>query len=101
VTELEIQRCTACGTVVFPDRLRCPACGGVFQERVPAGPGRVAEETLLRGSHGLEGPVRLGSVHLEAGPVVIARLDDEVGSAAEVRLELATNRTIWARRPQH
>lgn len=101
MTELEIQSCAACGMVVFPDRLRCPACGGVCQERVPAGSGRVAEETTLRRSCGPLGPVRLGSVRLEAGPVVIARLDDEVGSATEVWLELANDGTIWARAPQH
>lgn len=104
MTELEIQRCGSCGAGLFPERLRCPACGSLRFERVPAGLGRVEEQTTLRrpprrqdGADG-GGPIRLGSVRLQAGPIVIARLDEEVGAGAGARLELAPDGAIWARK---
>jgi hypothetical protein len=60
---------------------------------VPAGPGNVEEQTTLR----RPGPgVRLGSVRLQAGPVVIARLADRVGANVEVRLEQIPDGAIHA-----
>jgi uncharacterized OB-fold protein len=94
MTELEIQRCERCGTSVFPDRLWCPGCGVAELQHVPAGPGRVEEETTLRRS---AEPVRLGTVRLEAGPLIIARLAKGTGAGAHVRLERTTERTIWSR----
>jgi uncharacterized protein len=98
VTELEVQRCEACGVALFPDRLRCPTCGGPPAQRVPAGPGRVEEQTQVRRAQG-QGPgaVRLGSVRLDAGPVVIARLREDVGAGSPVRLEVTPEGVIWAR----
>jgi uncharacterized OB-fold protein len=89
VSELQIFHCTACGVHLFPERLRCPRCGGRSFERVPAGPGRVEERTRLR-----DGP-RLGSVRLDKGPVVIARV--EVDTEA-VRLEHRPDGAITAQR---
>jgi uncharacterized OB-fold protein len=80
VSELQIFRCTGCGLHLFPERLRCPRCGARSFEPAPAGPGRVEERTALR-----RAPVRLGSVRLDKGPVVIARLGE--ATAGEVRLE--------------
>jgi uncharacterized protein len=31
-----LPRCTACGTLRFPSRLRCPACGSTHTDWVPA-----------------------------------------------------------------
>jgi uncharacterized OB-fold protein len=92
--ELEIQRCELCGTTAFPDRLWCPSCGSGEFRHVAAGPGRVEEDTTLRRS---AEPIRLGTVRLESGPLIIARLDSGAGAGTQVRLECSTERTIWAR----
>jgi uncharacterized OB-fold protein len=94
VTELQIQRCERCGTSAFPDRLWCPGCGGSRLQHVPAGPGRVEEETTLRRS---AEPVQLGTVRLDSGPLVIARLATRTTAGSEVRLERTTEGAIWAR----
>jgi len=92
MTELQIQRCDACATAWFPERLRCPSCGSADLDNTPAGEGSVEEETTLRRTANKE---RLGSVRLDAGPVVIARLDEGVTTGARVRLD--TNGAIRAR----
>ena len=92
--ELEIQRCERCGTTAFPDRLWCPGCGAGEFRHVAAGPGCVEEETMLRRS---SEPIRLGTVRLDSGPLVIARLATGTGAGAQVRLERTTERAIWAR----
>lgn len=98
MTELEIQRCQACGTGLFPERLRCPRCGQAVTQRQPAGPGRVEEETHVRRPPApSEEPVRLGSVRLDAGPVVVARLGEEARKGEVVRLEVMPGGAIWAR----
>lgn len=94
MSELQIQRCERCETSLFPDRLWCPGCGAGTLQHVPAGPGRVEEETTLRRS---AEPVRLGTVRLDSGPLIIARLATDTGAGAQVRLERTTERTIWAR----
>jgi uncharacterized protein len=94
MSELQIQRCERCEANVFPDRLWCPGCGASTWQQVPAGPGRVEEETTLRRS---AEPVRLGTVRLETGPLVIARLATQATAGTEVRLERTTEGTIWAR----
>ena len=95
MTELEVQRCERCGTSAFPDRLWCPGCGGGELRHQPAGPGRVEEETTVRRPPTAE-PVRLGTVRLQAGPVVIARLATGAAAGIQVRLERTTEGAIWA-----
>jgi uncharacterized OB-fold protein len=98
VSELQIQRCRRCGTAWFPDRLRCPQCGGREWHRVPAGEGIVEEETSVRRPPAPDGGlVRLGSVRLDAGPVVIARLEEDVGAGRYVRLDAGADGSVRAR----
>lgn len=94
MTELQIQRCERCGTGAFPDRLWCPDCGADELRHMAAGPGRVEEETTLRRS---AEQVRLGTVRLDEGPLIIARLSRDAGPGTQVRLELTSSGTIWAR----
>ena len=94
MTELQIQRCERCGTNAFPDRLWCPGCRAGELRHIAAGPGRVEEETTLRRA---PEPVRLGTVRLDAGPLVIARLSRLARTGTQVHLELTPSRTIWAR----
>lgn len=93
MSELQIQRCERCGTSAFPDRLWCPGCGAGELRHAPAGPGRVEEETTLRRS---AEPVSLGTVRLDSGPLVIARLAEGAAAGSAVRLERTTQGTIWA-----
>jgi uncharacterized OB-fold protein len=94
MTELQIQRCEACGTHAFPDRLWCPGCGPGTLKHVPAGQGRVEEQTTL---HRAAEPTTIGTVRLEAGPVIVARLAPGAQTGIEVRLERTREGTIWAR----
>src|SRR6185312_4314213 len=94
MTDLRIQHCEACGTDAFPDRLWCPGCGVATLQHVPAGPGRVEQETTLRRS---AEPIRLGTVRLDSGPLVIARLATGAKAGSRVRLERTSEGTIWAR----
>ncbi len=94
MTELEIQRCERCGVNAFPDRLWCPGCRAGELRHVAAGPGRVEEETTLRRS---AEPVRLGTVRLDSGPLVIARLATGAGTGTQVRLDRTAEGPIWAR----
>jgi len=96
MTELQIQRCEVCGTNAFPDRLWCPGCGVGTMQHVPAGAGHVEEETTLRRAPTAD-LVTLGTVRLEAGPVIIARLPTGAKTGTRVRLERTTEGTIWAR----
>ena len=96
MTELQIQRCESCGTNAFPDRLWCPGCGAGKFQHAPAGSGHVEEETTLRRPPTVE-PVVLGTVRLEAGPLVIARLATGAQAGTRVRLERTSEGTIWAR----
>lgn len=93
MSELQIQRCERCGTNLFPDRLWCPGCGAAELRHAPAGPGTVEQETTLRRS---TEPVRLGTVRLRSGPLVIARLSREARTGTQVHLELTPSRSIWA-----
>jgi len=100
VTELSISRCRRCGTALFPCRLRCPYCGGRSFKRVDAGEGLVEQETTVRHMPRVGGEaVRLGSVRLVAGPVVIARLDDGalVGTRVCLSLSPGSRGAVWAR----
>jgi uncharacterized OB-fold protein len=93
MTELEIQRCERCGMSAFPDRLWCPVCGADQLHHTAAGPGRVEEETTLRRS---SDPVRLGTVRLQAGPLVVARLAAGAETGSQVRLDRAPEGAICA-----
>jgi uncharacterized OB-fold protein len=81
---------------VFPDRLWCPGCGAGTLQHVAAGPGRVEQETTLRRPPTAE-PVRLGTVRLETGPMVIVRLAADAQAGTQVRLETTPAGAIWAR----
>jgi hypothetical protein len=94
MTELQIQRCERCGTSAFPDRLWCPGCGASELRHAPAGLGRVEQETALGRS---AEPVRLATVRLDSGPMVIARLETDTETGTQVRLDRTPEGIIWAR----
>jgi uncharacterized OB-fold protein len=76
VTEgLPVLVCGRCGRIVFPDRLVCLDCASSEWRRAYVEGGVVEEVTTVRRAPGrLPGPVRLGTVRLDGGPPVVARL---------------------------
>ena len=97
MSELQIMRCLDCGEAVFPDRLRCPQCGGGSSTRVPAGPARVEEETtLLRPPVEDEAQVRIGSVRLDTGPMLVVRLARLARAGARVTVDESADGALWA-----
>lgn len=68
---LRIPACAACGRAVWPPRLACSSCGAVEWKQMDASKGTLEEVSELAGPG--EEHVRICSVRLDAGPVVIAR----------------------------
>jgi uncharacterized OB-fold protein len=86
---LPISVCLACGHAVFPARLLCPRCGGAEWRDEEVRSGVVEEATVLERAPGgpVTAPVPLGSVGLEGGVVVVARLEAGLAPGDSVRLE--------------
>lgn len=77
---LQAQRCSACGSRWFPERLLCPRCGSPALTPVELRHGRVEEVTHLADGG------RVGSVLAEGEVPLIARLVGQVDPGAEVAL---------------
>ena len=72
---LPVLVCTRCGRVVFPERILCPDCGGSEWRRSRIEGGVVETATTLRRAPGgIQTPVPIGTVRLDGGPPVVARL---------------------------
>ena len=82
--------CATCGRAAFPAPSWCPACGGDEWREEELGAGTVSETTFVRRAPGrrIAAPVRVGSVRLDVGPVVVARLAPGATSASRVWVEL-------------
>lgn len=97
MSELQIMRCSSCEAAAFPDRLRCSHCGATCFSHIPAGPGIVEEETTLRRPPGQVGePIRIGSVRLNVGPMLVVRLAPQAGQGARVVIEQNADGTLRA-----
>ena len=85
---LTVWECASCLLTVFPRRLGCPRCGSAEWQQRAAETGVVEEATLLRRVPGraLQTPISIGSVRLDAGPLVIARLEAVARSGTQVEL---------------
>ena len=82
--------CLGCGRGAFPRPSWCPACGADRWREEELGAGTIEETTFVRRAPGraLAHPVRLGSVRLDVGPVVVARLLPGASAGCRVWLEL-------------
>jgi uncharacterized OB-fold protein len=81
--------CNPCGWRGFPERIWCPRCGSSDLRTALVHGGRVEDATILRRAAGraMAAPVRLGTVRLAGGGLVVARLD-RAGVGDRVRLSL-------------
>ncbi|MEL6234767.1 MAG: SDR family NAD(P)-dependent oxidoreductase [Pseudomonadota bacterium] len=92
-----LQVCADCGAVQYPPRDACAACLSpdlVWRDQPPGG--RLLAETTIRVSPQLyfreRMPWRIGTVALDAGPVVTAHLHGDVVRAARVRMTARLDR---------
>jgi NAD(P)-dependent dehydrogenase (short-subunit alcohol dehydrogenase family)/uncharacterized OB-fold protein len=93
-----LQTCTDCGTIVYPPRDACPTC---LSPRLPYkdvdARGTLVAETTVRVSSDPyfreRTPWRIGTVKLDAGPVLVAHLHGDTKEGARVRLELKLDKS--------
>jgi len=93
-----LQVCTDCGSVIYPPRDACPAC---LSARLPyrdvASGGMLIAETTVRVSPDPyfreRVPWRVGTIKLDAGPLVVAHLHDDTREGARVRLALKLDKS--------
>ncbi len=105
---LELQVCSACGHVQYPDRELCANC---LADEVPSRPaddrGRLLSWTLIHASidpvfrDGV--PWRVGAVALDAGPILITHLAADVNPSAPgvrvTRVNGPDGRAVWLAYP--
>lgn len=87
----ELQTCAACGTVAWPPREACARCWSddLVWTAISPGGTLLAQTTLhvsLDKKFMAGAPWSVGTVKLDAGPVVTAFLDKNVKERARVRL---------------
>jgi NAD(P)-dependent dehydrogenase (short-subunit alcohol dehydrogenase family)/uncharacterized OB-fold protein len=92
-----LQHCAECGAINYPPRDACPRCLSVdlgWRDVDPAG--TVLAETVIRVSPDRyfreRLPWRMGSVKLDAGPVILCHLHGEVRRGDRVRMALRLDR---------
>jgi NAD(P)-dependent dehydrogenase (short-subunit alcohol dehydrogenase family)/uncharacterized OB-fold protein len=93
-----LQVCLDCNTVIYPPRDACPSCLSVrlpFRDVDREGV-LIAETTVQTSTEPYfreRTPWRVGTVKLDAGPVVIAHLHGDAVEGARVRLELKLDKS--------
>ncbi len=95
---LALQTCGACEHVIYPPRELCPKCWSMHIEwrDIPDG-GELVSETTLRTSVNTyfreRMPWRIGTVKLDAGPLVLAHIHGDVGAYARVKMIARTDKS--------
>jgi NAD(P)-dependent dehydrogenase (short-subunit alcohol dehydrogenase family)/uncharacterized OB-fold protein len=93
-----LQVCLDCNTVIYPPRDACPSCLSAripFRDVDPAGT-LVAETTVRTSTEPYfreRTPWRIGTIQLDAGPVIVAHLHGDVRERERVRLELKLDKS--------
>jgi NAD(P)-dependent dehydrogenase (short-subunit alcohol dehydrogenase family)/uncharacterized OB-fold protein len=95
---LALQTCTECGRVIYPAREMCPQCWSMDLEwRDIADGGELISETTLRTSVNTyfreRMPWRIGTVRLDAGPMVLAHIHGDVDDYGRVRMIARTDKS--------
>ncbi len=98
---VNVSQCCACGHLVYPARLWCPACGH-GQARAAAVEDAVLEAwTVLPSRNGAPAAIVATVRALPAGPVLVVRLEEAPGQAGQrLRLyehEMQGRPLPWAR----
>jgi NAD(P)-dependent dehydrogenase (short-subunit alcohol dehydrogenase family)/uncharacterized OB-fold protein len=93
-----LQACDDCGHVTYPPRDACPRCLSAQLRYGDVDPhGRLIAETTVRVSTDPyfreRMPWRVGTVQLDAGPVVIAHLHGDTAEGARVKLALKLDKS--------
>jgi NAD(P)-dependent dehydrogenase (short-subunit alcohol dehydrogenase family)/uncharacterized OB-fold protein len=93
-----LQVCSDCGLVIYPPRDACPGCLSArlpYQEVNPSGTlvvettVRIAAERYFRE----RAPWRIGTVKLDAGPILVVHLHGDVTEGGRVRLALKLDKS--------
>ncbi|WP_062785846.1 SDR family oxidoreductase [Novosphingobium capsulatum] len=91
-----LQACTVCGTATYPPRDACPRCWGTLAWHDQPTGGRVLANTVIRVSTDPyfrdRLPWHMGSIQLDAGPVVLAHLARGLEPGARVTMRLMLDR---------
>ena len=93
-----LQVCAACEHVIYPAREVCPKCWSMDLDwrDIPVG-GKLLSETTLRTSVNTyfreRMPWRIGSVQLDAGPIVLAHIHGDVGKFERVTMIARTDKS--------
>jgi NAD(P)-dependent dehydrogenase (short-subunit alcohol dehydrogenase family)/uncharacterized OB-fold protein len=93
-----LQVCADCSTVIYPPRDACPSC---LSARLPfrdvaRGGTLIAETTVQTSTEPYfreHMPWRVGTIKLDAGPVVVAHLHGDAVEGSRVRLELKLDKS--------
>jgi NAD(P)-dependent dehydrogenase (short-subunit alcohol dehydrogenase family)/uncharacterized OB-fold protein len=93
-----LQVCLDCNTVIYPPRDACPSClsARLLFRDVANGGVLVAETTVQTSTDPYfreRTPWRVGSVKLDAGPVVVAHLHADTAEGQRVRMEFKLDRS--------
>ena len=95
---LALQICAECDHVIYPARELCPKCWSMdlqWQD-IPDG-GELITETTLRTSANTyfreRMPWRIGTVRLDAGPMVLAHIHGDVGEYERVTMIARTDKS--------
>ncbi len=95
---LALQNCAECNHVIYPAREVCPKCWSMDLQwkDIPDG-GELIAETTLRTSVNTyfreRMPWRIGTVRLDAGPMVLAHIHSDVGEYERVRMIARTDKS--------
>jgi NAD(P)-dependent dehydrogenase (short-subunit alcohol dehydrogenase family)/uncharacterized OB-fold protein len=93
-----LQVCSDCGLVIYPPRDACPGCLSArlpYQE-VNAGGMLMVETTIRSAADGYfreRVPWRVGTVKLDAGPILVVHLHRDVAEGGRVRLALKLDKS--------
>jgi NAD(P)-dependent dehydrogenase (short-subunit alcohol dehydrogenase family)/uncharacterized OB-fold protein len=93
-----LQVCADCGLVIYPPRDACPGCLSArlpYQE-INAGGTLVVETTVRRPADRYfreRAPWRVGTVKLDAGPILVVHLHGDVTEGRRVRLALKLDKS--------
>jgi NAD(P)-dependent dehydrogenase (short-subunit alcohol dehydrogenase family)/uncharacterized OB-fold protein len=94
----EIQTCFDCATVLYPPRSACAKClSHRLEWREVDGAGELLADNMLHHSNELyyreRVPLRLGTVRLNAGPILLAHLHGDCAAPSPVRVRVHLDRS--------